>query len=108
MSEFQYVCKINELTENKGKYFFIDEVDVALFKIDGNIYALNNVCPHHHVNCIADGIIENNFILCPNHFWRFDYKSGLKEGKLKGLDVYETKIENDEIFVKVFKKEMNW
>ena len=37
------VCVYNELKEKIGKRFFVDDVEIALFKVDGNIYALNNV-----------------------------------------------------------------
>lgn len=106
--EFNYVCNFSELEENKGHHFLIDDVDIALFRIENKIYALNNVCPHHHANVMANGFIEKNYICCPNHGWRFDFKTGLKEGKLKGLDKYEVKLEDDKVFVKVFKKELNW
>lgn len=108
MNDFKFLCNKSELIEKKGKYFLIDEVDVAVFKINDEIFALNNVCPHHHANNMFEGFIEEKFLLCPNHGWRFDFKTGLKEGKLKGLDVYETKVIEDKIYIKVYKKEFKW
>ena len=107
-SGFTKVCKVDDLRENEGRRFLVDDVDVALFKVDGEIYALNNVCPHQKAPVIYDGFIYDGAVACPAHGWEFDLKTGKLGGKRKGLDCYEVRIQNDEIFVKVFKKELNW
>ncbi|MGQ9799108.1 MAG: Rieske (2Fe-2S) protein [Ignavibacterium sp.] len=56
---FSKVCKLSDLSNNKGKRFLIptsnnsgDEVEIALFKVDNEVYALSNVCPHQHTALI--------------------------------------------------------
>lgn len=117
MSEknFYKVCKINELRENEGRRFVIpasddsgDEVEIAVFKVDGDIYALSNICPHQHTALIYDGFIEDGCVVCPAHGWKFDLKTGNQPTGRKGLDVYPIKIEKDEIFVAAHSKKFNW
>ena len=43
---FTKVCRVSELSENQGKRFLINDVDIAVFKVNGEIFVLNNVCPH--------------------------------------------------------------
>jgi len=105
---FVKVCKDSELKEKIGRRFFVDDVDVALFKVDGQIYALNNVCIHQKAAIIYDGFIEDGKITCPSHGWQFNLKTGKVPHGIKGLDSYEVKVIGDEIFVKVFKKELRW
>ncbi len=102
------VCSVYELKKERGKRFLIDDVEIALFKVNNEIYALNNICPHQHSPLIYDGFIEEGCVVCPAHGWMFDLKTGKMPTGRKGLDAYEVKIVNDRIWVKVFKKKLLW
>ncbi len=106
--DFSKVCKLSELKEGVGKRAMIDEIDIALFKSGGKIYALQNVCPHQHLPVIYEGFIEDEKIYCPAHGWGFNLCDGKLGGKSKGLDSYEVKISGDDIFIKAYSKKMNW
>lgn len=110
MSEFKKACKLSDLTEKRGKRVMIDEVDVAIFLFEGEIYALNNVCPHQHAAVMYDGYLDEKecTIACPVHGWDFDLKTGKIVGGVRGLDKYETKIIDGDVYVKVFYKELDW
>ncbi|MBS4035063.1 MAG: Rieske 2Fe-2S domain-containing protein [Ignavibacterium sp.] len=96
------------MSERQGKRFIVDETEIALFKVDDEIYALSNICPHQHTALIYDGFIEDNCVVCPAHGWMFDLKSGkLKTGNSR-LTTYPVIIEDDNIFVKVSKIDLNW
>lgn len=107
-NDFYKVCNVNELKENSGKKFFINDTEIALFKVNGITYALSNICPHQHSSTIYEGFIEEECVVCPNHGWKFNLKDGKKSNNLKGLDSYEIKIINDYIYVKVTTKKFNW
>ncbi len=108
MNDFVFVCNEKDLEEKVCKKIVIDEIDVVVFRKDNIIYALNNNCTHHHVSVMDRGDFEGDYLLCPNHFWKFDIKSGKKNGNMKGLDKYDVKIEDNKVFVKVHKTELNW
>lgn len=108
MNEFQFVCLEKDLEENECKKFEVDLTDVVLIKKEGKFYALSNRCTHHHVSVMDRGDLEGDYLVCPNHFWRFDIKTGKKDGTLRGLDKYEVKTEDGKVFVKVVEKELNW
>ena len=105
---FVFVCRLNDLKEHKGYRFIIDDTEVALFKVDDNVFALNNLCPHQHTTLIYDGIIEDGCVVCPVHGWMFDLKTGNKKSGRKGLDTYPVRISKEEVFVKVIPKEFRW
>ena len=102
------VCRVSELRENQGKRFLINDVDIAVFKVNGEIFVLNNVCPHQHTSVIYDGFIEDGCVVCPAHGWMFNLKTGLQPTGAKGLDSYPVKIINDEVFAIVKAKELKW
>ena len=105
---FEKVCKLTDIQEKIGKRFMINDIDIAVFKVDGEIYALNNICPHQQTALIYDGFIEEGCVVCPAHGWKFDLRTGNKKSGSKGLDSYEVKIVDEIIYVKVVPKRFNW
>lgn len=62
-----------------GKAVCVDLPDgrvVALFNIDGEYFALNNLCPHQGAP-LAEGKICGSQVTCPWHNWIFDIRSGV-------------------------------
>ncbi len=108
LSGFVEVCKLENLKEKEGKRFLIDDVDVALFKIDGKVRALSNICPHQKAAMIYDGFVEDGKVACPLHGWEFSLETGNIAEYRRGLDCYEVKIKDGVVYVKVFKRELNW
>jgi len=51
------------------------DLDVALYNIDGQIYATHNICTHAHA-LLSDGWLEGDIIECPLHGGRFAVKTG--------------------------------
>jgi nitrite reductase/ring-hydroxylating ferredoxin subunit len=51
------------------------ELDVALYNIDGEIYATHNICTHAFA-FMSDGWLEGDIIECPMHGGRFEVKTG--------------------------------
>jgi NAD(P)H-dependent nitrite reductase small subunit len=105
---FTKICDINDLEEDIGKRFIVDETELALFKSNGEIFALSNICPHKQTALIYDGFVEEGCVVCPAHGWEFDLRTGNKKSGSKGLDSYEVKVIDENIYVKVIPKNSNW
>lgn len=105
---FQYLCAIEDLKENIGRRFLVNEIEIAVFKINSEVFALSNVCPHQQTHLIYDGFIEEEFVVCPAHGWKFNLKTGKKPIGSNGLDSYPIKIVDDKVFIKVHPKKINW
>ncbi|PID59845.1 MAG: nitrite reductase [Ignavibacteriae bacterium] len=108
LNDFKLVCKVSELTDATGQRFLINDVDVALFKVEGKIYALNNFCTHKLMPKIYEGNIEDGYVICPLHGWQFNLKDGKLHNGTTALDTYETKIIDDDVYVKTYDKKLNW
>ena len=105
---YEKVCKVSELKEGIGKQIFIDDFEIAIFKFNDEIYALSNICPHQKTHLIHEGYIENDKVVCPVHGWMFDLRTGnIAEGR-RGLQTYNVLIHKNEVFVKTYKKELDW
>lgn len=102
------ICRFDELKEGTGKRFIVDETEVAVFKINNEICALSNICPHQHTALIYDGFIEEEFVVCPMHGWKFNLKTGKQPAGERGLDSFPVIVQDNEVYVKVFKRELKW
>ncbi|MBN3846854.1 MULTISPECIES: non-heme iron oxygenase ferredoxin subunit [Burkholderiaceae] len=49
--------------------------EIALYSIDGEVYATDNICTHGHAR-LCDGFLEDGEIECPLHQGRFDVRTG--------------------------------
>jgi len=75
MPEFITAAKLAELPPGAVKAVELKGVRLALFNIDGQIYATQETCTHADAS-LADGVIEGCDVICPWHGARFDVTSG--------------------------------
>jgi nitrite reductase/ring-hydroxylating ferredoxin subunit len=102
------ICKLSELKDKRGKRFLINDVDIAVFKVDEEVVVVSNTCPHQHTTIIYDGFVEEGCVVCPAHGWMFNLKTGKQPTGARGLDVYPVKVVEDEVFALVKPKELKW
>jgi nitrite reductase/ring-hydroxylating ferredoxin subunit len=53
----------------------VDGREIALFKVDGSVYAFENACPHEG-NPLVEGDVLGATLTCAYHLWRFDLETG--------------------------------
>ena len=60
-----------------GQYLeaLLDEADVAVFNVGGQLHAIENVCTHDGGR-LSGGRLEGRQIICPRHGARFDVTTG--------------------------------
>ena len=56
-----------------------DGVDIALFNVDGRIYAIDDSCPHSGASLLF-GKLDGRLVQCPAHGLRFDLATGCMRG----------------------------
>ncbi|KAA0245859.1 MAG: 3-phenylpropionate/cinnamic acid dioxygenase ferredoxin subunit [Ignavibacteriaceae bacterium] len=105
---YVFLCVKSDLQENIGRKFIINDIEIAVFKINSEIFALSNTCPHQQTRLIYDGFVEDEFVVCPAHGWKFNLRTGKKDSGSNGLQVYPVEVVDDKIYVKVSPKELRW
>ncbi len=50
--EYIFICNENELKESEGKRFYVNDTDIAVFKIGENFFSVSNICPHQQATKI--------------------------------------------------------
>jgi 3-phenylpropionate/trans-cinnamate dioxygenase ferredoxin subunit len=76
--------------------------DIALCNVDGEIYAIANVCTHDD-GPLGEGYLLGDEIECPRHGARFNVRSGEVRilPAIIPIPTFEVKIEGDDILVDV-------
>ncbi|MGJ7916167.1 non-heme iron oxygenase ferredoxin subunit [Massilia sp. LXY-6] len=74
--------------------------DVALYNVEGQVYATDNICTHGHAR-LCDGFLEGFEIECPLHQGKFDIRDGRPtcQPVTEAVRSYPVKIENGRVFV---------
>lgn len=75
MSRWVRVCAQAELLPGEHKLVWDGDVPIAVFNIDGDLYAIADVCTHDGGD-LADGELYGYEIECPRHGARFDVRTG--------------------------------
>lgn len=101
MSDWQRVCALGELLPGERTVVEVDGAMVALFNIDGTVYAIEDVCTHDGGE-LASGRLELYEIECPRHLARFDVRTGAARcpPAYTPTAVIPVKIEDGAIFVR--------
>jgi nitrite reductase/ring-hydroxylating ferredoxin subunit len=72
---YQVLGEIHDIPSGQHKVFPLGNREIVVFAIDGEYYAMKNLCPHHGV-ALAGGTLENGTVRCPGHGFRFNLKTG--------------------------------
>jgi naphthalene 1,2-dioxygenase ferredoxin component len=74
--------------------------DIALYGVEGDVYATDNVCTHGHAR-LCDGFLEGHEIECPLHQGRFDVRSGQPTcaPATEGVRIYPVKVEGGRVWL---------
>ncbi len=75
MTDWIDVVAESALAERGHVVVDVDGTDVAVFKIDGQCYAIEDTCTHDGAE-IASGELDGDEIICPRHGARFCVKTG--------------------------------
>jgi nitrite reductase/ring-hydroxylating ferredoxin subunit len=63
------------LTEGRPRAVFIAGQRLALVRVDGLVYALEEACPHRD-GLMSEGDLKGHELSCPLHAWCFDVRDG--------------------------------
>ena len=74
---------------------------IALYRLDGDIHAIDDVCTHA-LALLSQGFIEDGAVECPLHGARFDIATGrcLAPPATVDLRVYPVRTEGDDVYVR--------
>ncbi len=69
------VCRLSDLPERQGYLVEVEGEAIALFRVAGEVHAIENACPHRD-GPLAFGDLRGAMVFCPVHAWAFDVRTG--------------------------------
>jgi nitrite reductase/ring-hydroxylating ferredoxin subunit len=75
MADFIELATLDQLAPGQGMTVTVRGVPVALFNVDGTVYAIDNACRHVGVS-LGTGELRGNIVRCRHHGWRYDVTTG--------------------------------
>lgn len=103
------IAEKSEIPIGKMKKFVSQGKEILIANVNGNFYAIGNVCTHERGD-LSQGTLEGIIVTCPKHKSKFDVTSGkvvsgpkimLFHPKIADEPSFSVKTENDDILIKI-------
>ncbi|HEV8070835.1 MAG TPA: Rieske 2Fe-2S domain-containing protein [Planctomycetaceae bacterium] len=75
MAGWHRVAAVGEVPAGSARELTVAGRVIALYNVDGTLYALDGICPHLG-GPLGEGTLEGPVVTCPWHGWQFDVTTG--------------------------------
>lgn len=97
--DFVQVCSVDDISDNCARIVSLSGERVAIFKYDGKISAISNVCQHQN-GPLGEGKIIDGCVTCPWHGFQYLPASGASPAPFtEKVPTFNLKIIGSKIFV---------
>ena len=94
-----YACEVADIPENRAKLLIIDGENIALFKYDGKLSAVHNLCKHQN-GPLSEGKIIDGCITCPWHGYQYLPENGQSPPPFEEkVCTYDVQVHGTSVFV---------
>ena len=101
MAEFLKLATLSELAAGTCKAVEAAGKIIALYNVDGNVYALDNTCLHRG-GPLGEGTLNGDVVTCPWHLWEYNVRTGEKvNSPAVKVATYPVQVEGNDIKVAV-------
>lgn len=74
---------------------------IALFNVDGELFATDNACPHAGGQ-LGEGDLDGHTVTCPFHAFQYDVRTGAcVEGQADAVETVRVKIDDNLVLFEV-------
>lgn len=94
------VAAVGDMRDGEARHVKVGKRDIALFRVDGEFFALSNVCRHAFAP-LAEGYLDGHIVMCPWHGWRYDVRDGSTDHPDADVATYPVTVREGEVFVTV-------
>jgi nitrite reductase/ring-hydroxylating ferredoxin subunit len=96
------VAETKDLLPGQAAAFDVAGQTIAMFNVEGTLYAIDNTCPHNG-GPLSEGAVEGTKVTCPWHAADFDLKTGavLCPPAFEDVRSYKVVVEGNDIKVEV-------
>ncbi len=96
---FYPVARVEDIPEDRAKILLIKGENIAVFKYDGKISAVNNICRHQH-GPLGEGKIVDGCITCPWHGYQYYPHNGQSPPPFtEKIETYDVRVIDGMVYV---------
>jgi nitrite reductase/ring-hydroxylating ferredoxin subunit/DMSO/TMAO reductase YedYZ heme-binding membrane subunit len=96
---FVYACAVAEIPDNRARLVCLSGERVAVFKYDGKISAVSNVCQHQN-GPLGEGKILDGCITCPWHGYQYLPETGASPPPfVEKVPTFNVRVRRGRVFV---------
>jgi nitrite reductase/ring-hydroxylating ferredoxin subunit/DMSO/TMAO reductase YedYZ heme-binding membrane subunit len=96
---FMDACAVAEIPENRARIVCLSGERVAIFKYDGKISAISNVCQHQN-GPLGEGKILNGCVTCPWHGYQYLPDTGASPPPfVEKVPTFNVRVKNGRVLV---------
>lgn len=101
MNNYVKVAALADVPTGGSKLVEVNRVRVALFNLDGDIHAIEDVCTHDGGPLVEGTIVNGCQVQCPRHGARFDIRTGaaLSFPAFEPTNTYAVQVKDGEIWI---------
>lgn len=97
---FIFACRVGEIRENRARIVHVAGERVAVFRYDGKISAVSNVCQHQN-GPLGEGKIIDGCITCPWHGYQYRPQDGCAPAPFQEkIPTFNVRLKNDEVWIR--------
>jgi NAD(P)H-dependent nitrite reductase small subunit len=95
------VASVAELpSEGIGHAVKAEGLDIALFRWNEHVYAIEDLCPHLGFP-LSEGIMQTGEVICSWHGWHVRLEDGSCRRERERAKVWECEVREGEVFVRI-------
>ena len=99
MAEWVRAAAASELpTEGLGHPIKVAGLQIALFKWEEGIFAIEDLCPHLGFP-LSEGVMQSGEVICSWHGWRIRLDDGSCRRERERAKVFPAEVRGDDVFV---------
>jgi nitrite reductase/ring-hydroxylating ferredoxin subunit len=99
MASFVEVARVEQLPPGNGMVVRADGKEIAIFNVDGTIYAMDDSCRHQGLS-LGTSKLEGKIVTCRGHGWKYDVTTGSTLASPGfGVAAYPVKVVDGKIMV---------
>jgi len=112
------VADVDEIPQGEGIGVTVDGLEIAVFSVEDDVYAIANRCAHqraplckageekinaeHTWSGTRGGIDEDaRTVACPWHLWEWDLESGEHTASGKRIGTFEARVDDGDVLVQI-------
>jgi nitrite reductase/ring-hydroxylating ferredoxin subunit len=96
-----FVLNSNCLLDNSGQQIEVHSVPLAIFRLQGKLYAFQAYCPHRMGRLGVVGLLDHPYLICSLHNWKFELQTGKNLQTSDHLRTYPIRESENQIWVQL-------